>query len=282
MYSDGHLAKAPIALCEAQAYTYAAWNSVARVALVLGYRQMSQELTEAAAKLKERFIADFWMASENYLALALDADGRQANVISSNPGHCLFTGILDDEHANIVADRLMGDELRSDWGVRTLSRTTTAYNPMSYHNGSIWPHDNAIIAEGMRKIGRVHDAHKLMLGLLEAARFQPDFRLPELFCGFERNSADKPIDYPVSCSPQAWAAGAIFQLLKTCVNFEADACNNILRVVEPCLPGWMEKFTIQGLRVGSAVIGLSLSGQDGNSSCQVLNKSGRVRVVIET
>jgi len=189
---------------------------------------------------------------------------------------------IHDEHANAVADRLMSSELQSGWGIRTLSRTSMSFNPMSYHNGSIWPHDNSIIAEGMRKIGRVQDAHKIMLALLEAAQFQPDFRLPELFCGFERNGSYKPIDYPVSCSPQAWAAGSIFQLLKTCVNFEADACNNVLRVVEPSLPEWMEKFTIQGLRVGSAVVGLSLSGQNGSSSCQVLNKSGKVRVVIET
>jgi glycogen debranching enzyme len=282
MYSDGHLATPPIALCEVQAYSYAAWVAIARVADVLGYKTFSTELKEKAAQLKERFQRDFWMPSENYLALALDAEGRQANVISSNPGHCLFTGILDDEHANAVADRLMGNELQSGWGIRTLSKSSVSFNPMSYHNGSIWPHDNSIIAEGMRKIGRVQDAHKIMLALLEAAQFQPDFRLPELFCGFERNGSYKPIDYPVSCSPQAWAAGSVFQLLKTCVNFEADACNNVLRVVEPCLPEWMEKFTIQGLRVGSAVVGLSLSGQNGSSSCQVLNKSGKVRVVIET
>ncbi len=282
MYSDGQLAKPPIALCEVQAYTYAAWVAIARVADLLGYKTQSVELKEKAAELKERFQRDFWMPAENYLALALDADGRQANVISSNPGHCLFTGILDDSYANLVADRLMGSELQSGWGIRTLSKASVAFNPMSYHNGSIWPHDNSIIAEGMRKIGRVHDAHKIMLALLEAAQFQPDFRLPELFCGFERNGSYKPIDYPVSCSPQAWAAGSVFQLLKTCVNFEADACNNVLRVVEPFLPDWMEKFTIQGLRVGSAVVGLSLSGQNGNNSCQVLNKSGKVRVVIET
>ena len=282
MYSDGELAKAPIALCEVQAYTYAAWIAIARVADILGFKNLSLELKDKAARLKERFQRDFWMPEENYIALALDADGRQANVISSNPGHCLFTGILDDEKANLVADRLMSTELQCGWGIRTLSKGAVAFNPMSYHNGSIWPHDNSIIAEGMRKIGRIQDAHKIMLALLEAAQFQPDFRLPELFCGFQRNGSYKPIDYPVSCSPQAWAAGSVFQLLKTCVNFEADACNNVLRVVEPVLPEWMEKFTIQGLRVGSAVVGLSLSSQNGSWSCQVLNKSGKLRVVIET
>lgn len=282
MHPDGRLAKAPISLCEVQAYAYAAWIAVARVAGALGFEPIAEELQAKAAALKERFQRDFWLDSENYLALALDADGQKVDVISSNPGHCLFTGILDDDKANAVADRLMSQELHSGWGIRTLSRSTIAYNPMSYHNGTVWPHDNAIIAEGMRKIGRVEAAHKIMLGLLEAVQFEPEFRLPELFCGFDREGGSRPIDYPVSCSPQAWAAGSVFQLLKTCINFEADACNNLLRVVDPSLPEWLDKFTIQGLRIGSAVVGLSLSNTNGTSSCQVLNKSGKVRVVIET
>jgi glycogen debranching enzyme len=281
MHTDGRLARAPIALCEPQGYLYAAWVAIAQMADLLGQSATAKELRASAEKLKERFVRDYWMENEHYCALALDADGRQCGVISSNPGHLLFTGILDDEKANAVADRLMSPEMHSGWGIRTLSKATSAYNPMSYHNGSIWPHDNTVIAEGMRKIGRVQDAQKLMLGLLESSQFQPDFRLPELFCGFERNGSYKPIDYPVSCSPQAWAAGAIFQLLKSCVNFQPDACNNMLRIVEPSIPEWMDRFSVHGLRVGSAVVGLSLSNRDGVSSCQVLNKSGKVRVVIE-
>lgn len=222
------------------------------------------------------------MEGARFVALALDADGRQASVISSNPGHLLFTGILSDEKAQAVADRLMSNELQSGWGIRTLSRTCIAYNPMSYHNGSVWPHDNAIIAEGLRKIGRVSDAHKVMRSILEVAQGQEEYRLPELFCGFERTGVYKPIDYPVSCSPQAWAAGSIFQLLKTCVNLEADACNNVLRVVDPSLPDWLEKLTIQGLRIGSAVVGLNLTGVHGTISCQVSNKSGKVRISVES
>jgi glycogen debranching enzyme len=282
MYTDGVLAKPPISLCEVQGYTYAAWISMAKLGRTLGFDSLSDQLLLQAASLKARFQKDFWMEKENFCAMALDADGRQAGVISSNPGHCLFTGILDDDKAQAVADRLMSNEVQSGWGIRTLSRNCVAFNPMSYHNGSIWPHDNAIIAEGMRKIGRVGDAHKILRSLMETAQFQPDFRLPELFCGFDRTGGYKPIDYPVSCSPQAWAAGSIFQLLKTCVNLEADASNNLLRAVEPSLPDWLEKITIQGLRVGSAVVGLSLTLQDGTSSCQVTNKSGKIRVQIET
>ncbi|CAN5633988.1 amylo-alpha-1,6-glucosidase [soil metagenome] len=282
MHVNGQLANPPIALCEVQGYLYAAWESMARIAALLGHKEIAEKLTLNAAALKERFERDFWMEDERFVALALDSENKQVGVVSSNPGHLLFTGVLSEEKANHVADRLMSTELQSGWGIRTLSKSTIAYNPMSYHNGSIWPHDNAIIAEGMRKIGRVADAHKIMLGLLEAAQFQPDFRLPELFCGFERDGSYRPIDYPVSCSPQAWAAGAIFQLLKTCVNFQPDACHNLLRVVEPSLPEWLDKFTVQGLRVGSAVVGLSFTNYNGRGACQVLNKSGKVRVVIES
>jgi len=239
-------------------------------------------LRNAALKLKERFLRDFWMENENFVALALDADGHQCAVVSSNPGHLLFTGILDSNHANAVADRLMSSEMQSGWGIRTLSRAAVAYNPMSYHNGSIWPHDNAIIAEGMRKIGRIEDAHKILLGMLQASQYEPDFRLPELFCGFERNDAYRPIDYPVSCSPQAWAAGAVFQLLKACTNFQPDAAHNMLRIVEPSIPDWMERLSLQGLRVGEAVLGLNFATKDNLTSCQVLNKWGKVRVVVES
>lgn len=282
MHADGKLATAPINLCEVQGYLYAAWNGIAKIADLLGHTEVSQRLRIDAKKLKERFARDFWMEDENYVALALDADGRQCKVISSNPGHLLFTGILDDDKANLVADRLMSPEMHSGWGIRTLSDKVVAYNPMSYHNGSIWPHDNAIIAEGMRKLGRIYDAHKILLGLLEASQFEPDFRLPELFCGFERNGAYRPIDYPVSCSPQAWAAGAIFQLLNTCLNLQPDAINSTLRVIEPILPEWMESFNIQGMRVGTAVLGLRFMNRDGASSCRVLNKSGKLRVVVES
>lgn len=283
MYPDGTLAEPPIALCEVQAYLYAAWLETARMARLLGDDDLSRNLQKSAAELKERFYKDFWIPSERFVALALDAHGNPCNVISSNPGHCLFTGILDDEEANLVADRLMSPEMYCGWGVRTLSKATTSFNPMSYHNGSVWPHDNAIIAEGLRKIGRPKDAHQIMLSMLEVAQFEPDFRLPELFCGFERDGSTRPIDYPVSCSPQAWAAGASLQLLKSCLNLQPEACNGILRIVEPDLPEWLGRVTLRGLRVGSAILDLSFAAsQTGMSSCQVLHKSGKIRVTIET
>jgi glycogen debranching enzyme len=282
MHADGRLAEPPIALCEVQAYIYAGWLEVARLADTLGYFGLARKLRLDAASLKERFQRDFWIESERFVALALDVDGKQTSVISSNPGHCLFTGILDDDKAHAVADRLMSPEVYCGWGVRTLSKATLAYNPMSYHNGSVWPHDNSVIAEGMRKLGRARDAHRIMFDLLEVAQFEPDFRLPELFCGFERDGAHKPIEYPVSCSPQAWAAGSLLQLLKTCLNLQPDATNGILRVVEPDLPEWLGRVSVRGLRIGSAVLDLSFTAHDGISSCQVLHKSGKMRVTIES
>lgn len=283
MHLDGTLAETPIALCEPQAYLYACWKEVAKVARLLGHDSLAEKLTKQSQELKERFERDFWMPEEKYLALALDKQGQQVKVIASNPGHCLFTGILDDEKSQFIADRLMSQDLHSGWGIRTLSRSTIAYNPISYHNGSVWPHDNAIIADGMRKIGRPKDVHMIMLELLEIAQFEPDFRLPELICGFDRDGSYRPIGYPVSCSPQAWAAGSIFQLIKACVNLQADAMNNVLRVVEPSLPSWLGKLVMRGLRVGTAVIDLSFTTDaNGISSCQVLQKSGKVRVVIES
>jgi glycogen debranching enzyme len=282
MHTNGALAEPPIALCEPQAYLYACWREIAKIAKLLGYDPLAESLLTDAQELKSRFQKDFWMEDKSFLALALDGSGKQVQVITSNPGHCLFTGILDDDKANAVAERLMHQDLHSGWGIRTLAKSTLAYNPMGYHNGTVWPHDNAIIAEGMRKIGRPQDAHTIMGELLQVAQFEPDFRLPELICGFDRVESFRPIDYPVSCSPQGWAAGSIFQLIKACANLQPDACNNIIRVVDPCLPQWLGKLIVRGLHVGEAIIDLSFTNTGGITSCQVLHKSGKARVVIES
>lgn len=281
MHLDGTLATPPIAICEAQAYLYAARIELSQLAAILGHHAMSERLTEQAAALKKAFIEDFWMEDEKFVALALDAQRRKVEVLSSNPGHCLFTGILDDEKANAVADRLLGKELFTDWGIRTLSAATVAFNPMSYHNGSIWPHDNAIIAEGFRRLGRVEDVHRILKSLFDMAQNEPDFRLPELVCGFDREASNSPINYPVSCSPQAWAAGSMFQLLKACINLQPDACNNRVRIIEPSLPEWLESLTIRGLRVGNATFDISLAARSGTTFCQLLKKSGNLRVIVE-
>jgi glycogen debranching enzyme len=281
MHVSGALADPPIAICEAQAYIYAAKDQLARIAELVGHSSMAAKLKQDAAEMKERFQRDFWLESEDFISMALDGHGKPVGVLSSNPGHCLWTGILDNDKAQLVADRLMSEDLYSGWGIRTLGQSSIAFNPMSYHNGSVWPHDNAIIAEGMRKIGRTADAHKIMKAMYDVARHESEFRLPELFCGFERNEAYRPINYPVSCSPQAWAAGAMFQMLKACINFEPDACSGRLKIVEPHLPDWLGRVTIRGLRIGGAMLDLTFNTQDGNSVCQILKKSGNVRIIVE-
>jgi glycogen debranching enzyme len=243
---------------------------------------MADKLAANAASLKARFQNDFWMKDQNYLALGLDRWGKQLQVVSSNAGHCLWTGILEEEKARAVADRLMSEEMHSGWGIRTLSSQVISYNPLSYHNGSVWPHDNAIIAEGLRKLGRIDDVHRLLNGMLEAAHHQPGYRLPELFCGFKRAAESKPVDYPVSCSPQAWAAGALFQMITACLNPQPDALNHSIRFVEPMLPEWFGKTTIHGLTVGNASVDLSFQNEHNSTICQILRKSGKVKVIIES
>ncbi len=282
MHCDGTLALPPIAICEAQGYLYAARREVAKIAELIGHKTTAKRLRSQAAELKTMFQKDFWMESENYIALALDGEGKQVQVISSNPGHCLGMGILDENKAQAVADRLMSRGLKTGWGIRTLSSSSVAFNPISYHNGSVWPHDNAIIAEGMRKIGRTGDLHKIMHGLFEVAQQEPDFRLPELFCGFDRMESTRPIDYPVSCSPQAWSTGSMFQMIKACINFQLETFDSKIRIVEPSFPDWLERVIIKNLRVGKASIDLSFQSRNGQTSCQLLKKNGNLKVIVES
>lgn len=277
---NGAAARAPIALCEAQGYVYAALMAIADVSEKLGCD--GAKLRDQASLLKGSFMRDFWMMPAQFPALALDGDGRQVKVTSSNAGHCLWTGIIEGPSAQLVADRLMGKEINSGWGLRTLACDTSYFNPISYHNGSIWPHDNAIIIEGLRKIGRIADAHKVMQDMVDVAQNQQDFRLPELICGFERTGWNKPINYPVSCSPQAWAAGSIFHTLSACLNFQPDAGNKILRIVEPQLPPWLGMLTVKGLKVGQAELDIAFETVNTNTFCRILRKSGQLRVVIES
>ncbi|HEY9788123.1 MAG TPA: amylo-alpha-1,6-glucosidase [Candidatus Obscuribacterales bacterium] len=282
MHKDGVLAKPPIALCEPQAYLYAARLEVGKVAKLLGHHSYAEKLLEQAETLKERFYKHFWMDNEEYIALALDGDGKQVQVITSNPGHCIWCGILDNDAANKVADKIMTSRLHSGWGIRTLSSGEVAFNPISYHNGSVWPHDNAIIIEGIQKLGRTRDAHLLILEMLEVAQLQPEFRLPELFCGFIREASNKPIDYPVSCSPQAWAAGSLFQVLACCLSFEPEAINNILKINNPSLPSWLGKIEVRNLKVGESKLDLAFNGEGEYTFLQILKKTGKVRVIVET
>ena len=218
-FADGTLAEAPLALCEVQGYVYAAYCARALLASTQGDDAGAERWNSKADELKARFNERFWMPEQQCFALALDRDKRQVDSCTSNMGHCLWTGIVDDDKAGFVAERLLSDEMFTGWGVRTLASDMGAYNPASYHNGSVWPHDSAIVAAGLMRYGFVEEANRVIVGLFDAATHFGG-RLPELFCGFDRDQYEEPVVYPASCSPQAWAAATPFLLLRTLLRFE--------------------------------------------------------------
>ena len=287
--AKGELAEGAIALCEVQGYVYAAKTRLAHLARLKQQPELAERWQQQAQQLKKRFQKDFWLPERGYLALALDGDGKPVDSITSNPGHCLSTGILSDEQNRSVAERLGAPDMFSGWGIRTLSNHSPAYNPMGYHVGSVWPHENGIIAAGLRAMGYTRQALAVAQGILQMTAQQAYQRPPELFCGFPRwqNSADEtspessPVRYPVACLPQAWATGAIFQLLQTMVNLVPDAPNNCLRIVHPTLPESVEQISLKNLRVGQTLLNLEFERSDKATACRVVNKRGNLRVVIE-
>ncbi|MDP8971307.1 MAG: amylo-alpha-1,6-glucosidase, partial [Actinomycetota bacterium] len=218
-FADGGLAQPPIALCEVQGYVYAAYLARARLADDDGDERTAADCRSAAADLKARFNRDFWLDERGWFALGLDRDKRPIDALTSNMGHCLWTGIVDADKAHAVAQRLRSPELFSGWGIRTLAASMAAFDPVSYHNGSVWPHDTALIAAGLRRYGYVEQAQQVILALLDVAASLGG-RLPELFCGFARGEVATPVTYPTSCSPQAWAAAAPLLLVRTLLGFE--------------------------------------------------------------
>jgi glycogen debranching enzyme len=277
----GQQANAPIALCEVQAYVYAAKVRLSEIARMKKRIDLADRWHEEARELKTRFNRDFWMEDEGFCALALDGEGNQADSITSNPGHCLSLGILTPERAYSVAERLRAPDMFNGWGIRTLSSLSPAYNPMGYHIGSVWPHDNAIIAMGLRSLGLIDQALELAQGLIDMTLYQPYQRPPELFCGYERDSDNTPVRYPVACSPQAWATGSIFQLLQMMINLVPDASNNCLRIIDPALPASIHSLSLHNLKVGATLLDLEFERSNGTTACRVAKKRGNLRVVIE-
>lgn len=277
----GELATGPIALCEVQAYVYAAKIRLSEIARMKKRIDLADRWLEEAKDLKVRFNRDFWMEEEDFCALALDGDGKQVDSITSNPGHCLHLGILTPEKAYSVAERLRAPDMFNGWGIRTLSSLSSAYNPMGYHIGSVWPHDNSLIAMGLRSLGLIDQALEVFQGLLDMTEQQPYQRPPELFCGYERNGDNAPVQYPVACSPQAWATGSIFQLLQMMVNLVPDARNNCLRIIDPALPESINKLSLHNLRVGPTLLDLEFERSGNTTACRVAKKRGNLRVVIE-
>jgi glycogen debranching enzyme len=280
MHADGSLARPPIALCEAQAYAHAAWVASAEVAESLGDPAEANALRDRARALREAFERDFWVPQESFYALALDGDKQPCEVIASNPGHCLWTGLVDEARAEAVAKRLMADDMFGGWGMRTLSARERRYNPMSYHNGSVWPHDNALAAQGFRRYRLLEPVITLASALFDASRHFEHQRMPELFCGFPRHRDQGPISYPVACAPQAWAATSVLGMLTALLGLDADAGRHRLTLDSPVLPAWLRWIEIHGLRVGSGRLDLSIvRGRDG-ASVELLSRQGNVELIV--
>ncbi|MQB00375.1 MAG: amylo-alpha-1,6-glucosidase [Actinobacteria bacterium] len=279
LHRDGSAPVGPLALVEVQAYVYLAKTRIAELYEVFGEDDTSARLQEDANLLKKRFNEDFWMDDEFTMALALDGAKDQVGSVTSNPGHALFCDIVDEDRAALMVERMMRDDMFSGWGIRTLSSKTRAYNPMSYHNGSVWPHDSAIVAAGMKRYGYTAQAQKVTNALFDAAH-NFEMRLPELYCGFDRQRGLPPVPYPVACKPQAWSAAAPVFLVQTMLGLTANAAKRQLQIHQPDLPTWLNSLKIERLKVGGTTMSLLFDRSGGDTACSVLESDGDVRVTI--
>ncbi len=277
-YADGRIAEPSIALVEVQGYVYAARRAAAELADALGLEDRAWHLRHEAADLQRKFELAFWDEELGMYVLALDGEKRPCRVRASNAGHCLFAGIAAPERARRVARSLLSPEMYSGWGVRTLGTSERRYNPMSYHNGSVWPHDNALIAWGLMRYGLQEEAARILEGMFDAALFVDQRRLPELFCGFSRRPSEGPTLYPVACSPQSWAAGSIFLLIQACLGMTVDAVERRIKFDRSRLPEFLQELILRDLRVGEGTVDLALRRYDENVTATVLKREGDVEV----
>src|SRR5690606_34813747 len=272
MYEDGRLADPPIALCEVQSYVYGAKMYAATLASQLDENTLSLTLAREAATLKINFNQKFWDEELACFVLALDGKKRPCRVISPNAGHCLFTKIADDDKALLLADTLLRPNMFSGWGIRTLSSDSARYNPLSYHNGSIWPHDNALIAFGLSKYGLQNHVLTIMKSLFEASLFIELQRVPELYCGFSKREGIGPTAYPVACSPQAWAVGAVFMLLQSCLRIEINALDKSITFDKFMLPDYLDEVYIKDLKLVEKKLSLTIYRAQNDVSFNIANK----------
>jgi glycogen debranching enzyme len=279
-HQDGKLAEGPIALCEVQAYVYAAKRAASDLAKALNDSELAAKLGLEAEQLRARFEDAFWCEEIGTYALALDGEKRRCRVRTSNAGHALFAGIASPERARRVADALLSEHSFSGWGIRTVASGEARYNPMSYHNGSIWPHDNALVAMGFARYGLKKEAGRVFSALFGAAIYQELRRLPELFCGFVRRPRRGPTAYPVACSPQAWAAAAPFALLEACLGLQLDAAKNEIRFTDPTLPDFLDEVILRGLRLDSSSLDLRLHRHGRDVTVNVLDRTGGIHVTL--
>ena len=279
-HADGSSAEGPIALCEVQGYVFAAKRRAARLAQALGHTEQARCLLKEAENLRSRFERSFWCNDLSSYALALDGLKRPCRVRTSNAGHCLWTGIADHKHGMRTARTLVGKDFFSGWGVRTVAAGEIRFNPMTYHNGSVWPHDNALIAAGMASYGFKQGAMMILCGFFDASLFLEWHRLPELLCGFSRRPGEGPTLYPIACSPQTWSSVALFLLLQACLGLQIDAPRACLSFSQPVLPPFLEHIEIKNLRIGDAAVDLSLERHTNDVGINILQRKGRVEIVV--
>lgn len=277
-HADGRFPKGPIALLEVQGYAFAAWRAIADLGVLLGDAR-AEAWNRQAEELRILVEERFWMEDEQFYAIALDGDGNPCEAIGSNAGHLLFTGLPNPARAQAVTRRLLSAEFRSGWGLRTLARGQARFNPMSYHNGSVWPHDTSLGVAGMANYGERH-AVGLILGEIYDAASHFHMRLPELFCGFEREPGEGPIAYPVACLPQAWAAGSVFLMLQAALGVCIDALTRTVTVDAPALPDGIERLTISRLEIGDARVDLAFERMGDQVVVAPRNRVGDIRVVM--
>jgi glycogen debranching enzyme len=277
MYPDGTPVKGPKALCELQGYTYDAWLRMADAFDYFHESERASRLRQKACDLRQKFEELFWCDDTGFYAYALDGDKKQVKTIVSNPGHLLWSGIVKPDRAAHVVRRLLEPDMWSGWGIRTLSEKNPAYNPFSYHNGSVWPHDNGIIAMGFKRYGFANEAAMIARDISEAASYFAFNRLPELYAGIKREQGTFPVQYLGANVPQAWAAGSVFHLLRAILGLHADAHKKTL-YVKPVLPRWLPEITLHNLRVGKATVTIRFWREVDQSRYDVLSSSAEIQV----
>jgi glycogen debranching enzyme len=280
IHADGSLAKAPIALAEVQGYAYAARARLATAVERAGDTALAERLRSDARRLYKRFNEDYWLTDEHYYAMAIDGDGAKVASTTSNPAHCLWAGLADPANAQAVVARLMSDDMFSGWGLRTLTDTSARFNPIGYHLGSVWPHDNSIAAMGFKMYGFEDELNVVASALFDASSSFPYFRLPELFGGEARTNHGAPVPYPVACRPQGWAAGAFPLITQAILGLKAEAPENRLRIVSPRLPVWLNSVLVRGLRVGNGYVTLLYRRDGMDTRVEVQEATGGLDVVL--
>ncbi len=279
-HEDGSPAQGPIALCEVQAYVFAARRAAARIARRLGDAARATALDVMADELAGRFREAFWCEEIGTYALALDGDKQPCRVRASNAGHALLAGIATPEHASRIAAQLLEPRFFSGWGVRTLASGEARYNPMSYHNGSVWPHDNALIAMGFARYGFRAQAARILEGLFDACTYIDLRRLPELFCGFPRRRGQGPTFYPVACSPQAWSAATPFSLVQSCLGLRFDPVARRVIFDQPTLPRFVDRLILRGLAIGDARLDVMFRRSREDVALSVLHRHGDIHATV--